>query len=84
MAESSWHGCDSAVHRLSGGRAPVLEQNSYLGAANRDSVHGRFGRGCLLGLPDAVRLAALKVALRSGRRRACRMKARIYSGRFQE
>jgi hypothetical protein len=61
VAEVAGHKCDSAVHRLSGGRAPGLEQNSYFGAANRDSVPGPFGRGCLLGLPDANGLAALKV-----------------------
>jgi hypothetical protein len=87
VAESSGHQCDSAVHRLSGGRAPGLEQNSYFGAANRDSVPGPFGRGCLLGLPDANGLAALKVRPPEWSPHGVSDEsdeAVFYSGRFQE
>jgi len=82
--ESSWHRCDSAVHCLSRGRAPVLEQNSYFRAANRDSVHGPFGRGGLLGRPDTRRSAALRVGALDVSPRRVSHASHIYSGRFME
>src|SRR5215472_1089726 len=84
VAESSWRRCDSAVHRLSRGRAPGLEQNSYFRAANRDSVHGSFGRGGLLGRPDTRRAAALRVGALDGSPHGASHLSHVYSGRFME
>lgn len=78
MAESCWGRSDPVLHCLSGGGAPVLEQNSNFGPPHGRRFHCHFRCSRLLGLPHAVRPAALiacpRIAKLSGRKNA-----RMYS-----
>ena len=81
-AESSWHRCDSAVHRLSRRRAPVLEQNSCFRALTGIAFMVLLGAAAFWGvrtLPGQSGLAAL-----GGSPHGVSDLSYVYSGRFME